>query len=67
MCLWCYSCLFMLMLAMLQNCVSHNARFVADDLSFWYLFINYMKEVSWLQWRVNSVKKTKNKNFGVFF
>ena len=57
----------MLMLAMLQNCVSHNARFVADDLSFWYLFINYMKEVSWLQWRVNSVKKTKNKNFGVFF
>ena len=51
---------------MLQNCVSHNARFVVDDLSFLYLIINYMKEVSWLQWRVNSIKN-KNKNFGVFF
>ena len=56
----------MLMLAMLQNCVSHNARFVADDLSFLYLIINYMKEVSWLQWRVNSVKKKKKKLWGLF-
>ena len=56
----------MLMLAMLQNCVSHNARFVADDLSFLYLIINYMKEVSWLQWRVNSVKKKKKNLWGLF-
>lgn len=26
-----------------------------------------MKDVSWLQWRVNSVKKRKKETFGYFF
>lgn len=40
---------------------------MADDLSFLDLIINYMKDVPWLQWRVNSIKKKKKETFGHFF